>query len=163
MHRRLQFGMRENPASDRRYGSRQVVQTSPNRNCVEQQNAGSSPPALGQTQAAINTDSNSDAALPYGATRRKKGDTVTHPDAAFPPASYAMIPRDFEPLIDSCEAAHLLGNIHVKTLQRYARHQRIPGYQIGGHWYFRASELDSWLRSQINLSCHPCRSNEEAK
>jgi len=65
----------------------------------------------------------------------------------------------FEPLIGSTEAARLLGNIHVKTLQRYARHRRVPGYQIGGHWYFRASELDSWLQSRINLSCHPCRSN----
>ena len=60
------------------------------------------------------------------------------------------VPQGFEPLIGSCDAAKLLGNIHVKTLQRYARHGRIPGYQIGGHWYFRASELDSWLRSQIN-------------
>jgi hypothetical protein len=31
----------------------------------------------------------------------------------------------------------------------HGRH-RIPGYQIGGHWFFRASELDSWLRSQLN-------------
>jgi excisionase family DNA binding protein len=69
----------------------------------------------------------------------------------------------FEPLVGCGEAARLLGNIHVKTLQRYARRGDIPGYQIGGHWYFRASELDSWLRSRINSSCHPCRSNKEAK
>ena len=69
----------------------------------------------------------------------------------------------FETLIGSPEAAKLLGNIHVKTLQRYARRGDIPGYQIAGHWYFRASELDSWLRSRINSSCHPCRSNKEAK
>jgi excisionase family DNA binding protein len=69
----------------------------------------------------------------------------------------------FEPLVGCGEAAKLLGNIHVKTLQRYARRGDIPGYQIGGHWYFRASELDSWLRSRINSSCHPCRSNQEAK
>ena len=66
--------------------------------------------------------------------------------------------QSFEPLIDSYDAARLLGNIHIKTLQRYARHRRVPGYQIGGHWYFRASELDAWLQSRINLSCHPCRS-----
>jgi excisionase family DNA binding protein len=69
----------------------------------------------------------------------------------------------FEPLIGSAQAASLLGDIHVKTLQRYARAGSIPGYQIGGHWYFRESELDSWLRSRINSSCHPCRSNGEAK
>jgi excisionase family DNA binding protein len=56
----------------------------------------------------------------------------------------------FEPLIGSLEAARLLGNLHVKTLQRYARHGRVPGYQIGGHWYFRASDLDAWLRLRIN-------------
>ena len=63
-----------------------------------------------------------------------------------PPLLYPMVrprtPHTFEPLIGSDEAAKLLGNIRVRTLQRYARHRRIPGYQIGGHWYFRASELD---------------------
>jgi excisionase family DNA binding protein len=58
--------------------------------------------------------------------------------------------RSFEPLIGSAEAARLLGNIHVKTLQRYARLGTVPGYQIGGHWYFRASDLDDWLQTQIN-------------
>jgi len=61
----------------------------------------------------------------------------------------------FEALIGSPEAAKLLGNIHVKTLQRYARTGSLPGYQIGGHWYFRVSELDAWLQSRINSNCQP--------
>jgi excisionase family DNA binding protein len=65
----------------------------------------------------------------------------------------------FEPLIGSEAAAKLLGNIHVKTLQRYARRGTLPGYRVAGHWFFRASELDVWLRSRINSSCHLCRSN----
>jgi len=65
----------------------------------------------------------------------------------------------FEPLIACEAAAKLLGNIHVKTLQRYARGGTLPGYRVAGHWYFRATELDAWLRSRINSSCHPCRSN----
>jgi excisionase family DNA binding protein len=65
----------------------------------------------------------------------------------------------FEPLIGSEAAAKLLGNIHVKTLQRYARRGALPGYRVAGHWYFRATELDRWLRTRINSSCHPCRSN----
>src|SRR5215471_12489390 len=97
-------------------------------------------------------------ALTRAATAGKEDATVTRPTVPAPTAAQAPVPIDFEPLIGSCEAARLLGNIHVKTLQRYARHARIPGYQIGGHWYFRASELDYWLRSQINFSCHPCRS-----
>jgi excisionase family DNA binding protein len=70
---------------------------------------------------------------------------------------------EFEPLLDSREAAKLLGNIHVKTLQRYARQGELPGYRVGGHWYFRVSELDAWLRSRINSVGHPCRRTEEAE
>jgi excisionase family DNA binding protein len=50
--------------------------------------------------------------------------------------------------MDSREAAALL-RIHHKTLERKARGSVIPGYQIAGRWYFRASELDAWLRSQL--------------
>ena len=63
----------------------------------------------------------------------------------------------FEPLIGSTEAAKLLGNIHVKTLQRYARQGSLPGYQIGGHWFFRTSELDAWLQTRISLTCQSVR------
>jgi excisionase family DNA binding protein len=65
--------------------------------------------------------------------------------------------EEFEPLLDSKQAAKLVGNIHVKTLQRYARRGSVPSYRIAGHWFFRASELDAWVRSQINSSCRPCR------
>jgi excisionase family DNA binding protein len=57
----------------------------------------------------------------------------------------------FEPLLDSREAAALL-HIHHKTLERKARGGAIPGYQIAGRWFFRASELDAWLRSQLKFA-----------
>jgi len=63
----------------------------------------------------------------------------------------------FESLISSSQAAKLLGNLHVKTLQKYARLGRLPGYQIGRHWYFRESELDAWLRLQLNSKCQSVR------
>jgi excisionase family DNA binding protein len=93
----------------------------------------------------------------------KKLATTGHEKRDVGDASAVMRPRtpshksksSFEPLMDSPEAAKLLGNIHVKTLQRYARRGSLPGYQIGGHWYFRASELDAWLRSRINSNCQP--------
>lgn len=84
-------------------------------------------------------------------------DAQAHPHAAVRQAATAgerarasEPPRAFEPLIASPDAAELLGNIHIKTLQRYARRGEIPGYQIAGHWYFRASDLDAWLQSQVN-------------
>jgi excisionase family DNA binding protein len=130
---------------------------------MEEDNLTPSPPTAGQKHLPVNTDTESNAAPLSAATGRKEGGTDTSPTVAPPSGWQAAMARDFEPLTSSCEAARLLGNIHVKTLQRYARHQRIPGYQIGGHWYFRASELDAWLQSQINLSCHPCRLSKEAK
>lgn len=54
---------------------------------------------------------------------------------------------NFEPTLTSDQAAQLL-KIHPKTLQRMARKGQVPAHRIGDLWRFRASELDSWLRSQ---------------
>jgi len=54
----------------------------------------------------------------------------------------------FEPLLEAEEAASML-RMHIKTLQRMARNGIVPCYRIGKGWYFRASELDSWLRSSV--------------
>lgn len=60
--------------------------------------------------------------------------------------------RQFEPLIDSREAAALL-RMHHKTLERKARAGEVHGYQIAGRWFFRASELEAWLARQCNNTC----------
>ena len=57
-------------------------------------------------------------------------------------------PGHFERLLDSDEAAALLG-IHKKTLQRMARSGEVPGFQIGDLWRFRASTLNEWLASRL--------------
>jgi excisionase family DNA binding protein len=64
----------------------------------------------------------------------------------------------FEPLLNSREAAALL-RMHYKTLERKARRGNILGYQIAGRWYFRASELDAWLKSQVNSPSQSVRVN----
>ena len=56
----------------------------------------------------------------------------------------------FEPLLDDRQASALLGGIHPKTLQRLARTGKVPAYRVGRFWRYRASELDSWLRSKVN-------------
>jgi len=58
--------------------------------------------------------------------------------------SSAIQEREFEPLLDTEEAAALL-KIHPKTLQRLARNGEIAGIQIGRLWRFRASALNRWL------------------
>ena len=70
----------------------------------------------------------------------------------------SLATEEFEPLLNSREAAALL-RMHYKTLERKARSGEIPSYQVVGRWFFRASELDSWLRSQVNLSGQSVRMN----
>jgi excisionase family DNA binding protein len=55
------------------------------------------------------------------------------------------VDRNFEPCLDSQQAAQLL-RIHPKTLQRMARRGKLPGYRVGDLWRFRASELDRSVR-----------------
>jgi excisionase family DNA binding protein len=157
MHRRLQFGMRESPASERRHGSRPPMSTKSVSHYTTEDN---------QQQQGSSVHTENTATVPRHAARNAAtggGDSTRQASEA--PHKHRQLPggrTGFEPLIGSTQAARLLGNIHVKTLQRYARQGKLPGYQIGGHWYFRASELDSWLGSRLNSSCHPCRLREES-
>jgi excisionase family DNA binding protein len=60
------------------------------------------------------------------------------------PNSGLLIVSEFEPLLNSQEAAKLL-QIHHKTLQKLARRGDIRGSQIGKLWRFRVSDLDAWF------------------
>jgi len=61
-----------------------------------------------------------------------------------PPMSVDASGFEFEPLLDSEEAAALL-KIHPKTLQKLARSGEVEAIQIGKLWRFRASALNRWL------------------
>ncbi len=65
-----------------------------------------------------------------------------------PAQSVAASRTQFEPLLDSDEAAALL-KIHPKTLQRMARNGEITAIQIGKLWRFRASQLNQWMESKL--------------
>jgi len=58
---------------------------------------------------------------------------------------------EFEPLLDSSQAAALL-RIHPKTLQKMARRGEIHGTHVGKLWRFRASDLNDWLHRQERAS-----------
>lgn len=72
---------------------------------------------------------------------------------AFPPLSThaagfrSFGTTEFEPLLDSEEAARLL-RIHPKTLQKMARRGEIHGTHVGKLWRFRASDLNDWIYEQ---------------
>jgi excisionase family DNA binding protein len=161
MHHRLQSGTRENPASHRRHGLRREVDSLSNGTRIEEASVASKQRPAVHVHSSDDAQGTVNAAPPHAATGGN-GDALAHSTVLVGPRLPEKALQGFEPLIGSCDAAKLLGNIHVKTLQRYARHGRVPGYQIGGHWYFRASELDSWLQSRINLSGHPCRLQEKS-
>jgi hypothetical protein len=72
-----------------------------------------------------------------------------HKDCQQSLASNTTAVPSFEPLIDTERAAQMLGGIHPKTLMKKARQGDIPGYQVSRSWFFRASELDCWLRTLI--------------
>lgn len=54
----------------------------------------------------------------------------------------------FEPLLDAQAAADSL-SLHPKTLMRMARKHQVPAFRVGRYWRFRASQIDSWLNSQL--------------
>ncbi len=54
--------------------------------------------------------------------------------------------REFEPLLDSQQAAALM-QVHPETLKRRARRGEIPGVKFGKVWRFRASGLDAYIRN----------------
>ena len=60
-----------------------------------------------------------------------------------------VTPDRFEPLLTAEEAAQHL-RIHVKTVQKLAREQRIPCVRLGKYWRFRLSALDAWVTAQHN-------------
>jgi len=147
---RSQFGVRENTASPRQHASRlagnsllspsDTLQRSPH-------HPEPTPPSASRTseQASSFVTKPLDAA-----TGKEEGSRADHNPDHGGRMEATRKPPVFEPLLGSEDAARLLGNIHVKTLQRYARQGSVPGYRIGGHWYFRTTELDAWLQSRIN-------------
>jgi excisionase family DNA binding protein len=156
----LQSGLRENTASSRQHAPRPEVPSlsrPPETLFKGSHDQGHAPVSI--SRASEERESFTHRPLTAATVGKEGGNGEAAATVIFANASR----HSFEPLIGCGEAAKLLGDIHVKTLQRYARKGTLPGYRVGGHWYFRASELDSWLRSRINSSCHPCRSNQEAK
>ena len=154
MHRRLQFGMRENPASDRRHGSRLAFGTNTSPNAVGEEDAHASRTAALAEPVVMSSHTREYAASRQAATVEKREGTYGAMSAIHErdqvPAMFAPHAHlAFEPLLDIIDAAKLL-RIHPKTLRAKAARGIIPGIQIGRVWRFRASMLDEWLAEIAN-------------
>lgn len=54
-----------------------------------------------------------------------------------------------------CEEAAKFLRVHPKTVKRMARNGEVPGHFRFGRWYFYLSELDSWMKMELNFGRHP--------
>jgi excisionase family DNA binding protein len=57
----------------------------------------------------------------------------------------------------TCDEAAAFVRVHPKTVKRMARTGELPGHFRFGRWFFYASELDAWMRTELHSSGHPCR------
>jgi excisionase family DNA binding protein len=129
--RGTQFDPRKNPASPRVHGSRLAVNSSSLRSASQTANSSESKPSAPAERFG----------LPFASN------TEPHQTA--------------EPLLDCTAAAAVLGGLHPKTVERWAREGRIPAYRYFRSWRFRVSDLEVWMRSHVQSACHPCRLNQE--
>jgi excisionase family DNA binding protein len=61
-----------------------------------------------------------------------------------------------EPLLTSSEVARIL-KVNPKVLERWAKAGDVPAFKVGKFWRYRASDLESWVGSQVHSGCQPCR------
>ena len=57
----------------------------------------------------------------------------------------------------TCDEAGELLRVHPRTIKRMAARGEVPGHFRFGRWFFYPSELDSWMRMEVNSSSHSCR------
>ena len=57
----------------------------------------------------------------------------------------------------NCEEAGELLRVHPRTIKRMAGRGELPGHFRFGRWFFYPSELDSWMRMELESSRHSRR------
>ncbi len=111
-------------------------------------------PALGQQNERRFPRADSPEAGGFEATAKIERMVDSQNAAGFP--SMREVPVGPE------EAARFL-NMHSKTVLRKARSGALPAHPVGGNrkrWHFYLSELDDWLRSQVNACSPPSRADQ---
>lgn len=133
MHRRFQFGMRENPASDRRHGSRFALNTRSNETIEEESRMADSPSSQNHP-LANEGDNYSHAASIHaatGGTRQNKNNLLNVREVA----ELLSVPKSW-----------VYGRMRMRALDR------IPAYRVGKYWRFRADEVMAWLHDSRRQS-----------
>ena len=143
--RRSQFGVRENAASSRQHAPRLEVEDS-----VLQPDLLLATERPDKSTRELMPPINE--AFELSLTEPNKGATGGEPSGGTESAGQSGIER---PL--TCDEAAELVRVHPKTIKRMARDRRLPGHFRFGRWFFYASELDGWMRTELHSSRHSCR------
>jgi len=149
--RPTQFDARENTASSRQHAPRlamnaSVLQSDPLSAAEQHDKSTQQPvPPIKETFELSLAESDKKAT--------GEGDSATN--APEPLLGHGKRPSVERPL--TCEEAAAFVRVHPKTIKRMARDRRLPGHFRFGRWFFYASELDCWMRTELHSSRHSCR------
>ena len=130
MHRRLQFGMRENPASSRRHGSRPALNTRSNENYNSEENQASPQLPASDDPKPIGAGGSPHAASHQGATgggRLNENRLLTVQEVA----GLLQVPASW---------------VYEHTRLRCA--DRMPGFRVGKYWRFAEEDVTAWLATK---------------
>lgn len=143
-----QFDMRENPASDRRHGSPSGA------------NVQSTPPIVGKAPPVslpmYFITENAPPSIGDAVDATQPAATVEGRETPLRHKQSAHAETGVERPMTCDEAAQFL-RVHPKTVKRMARSGELPGHFRFGRWFFYASELDAWMKVELNSPCHSCR------
>lgn len=148
MHIRSQFGARESTASSRQHASRLPVEGS----VLQSKLSPASERTIKGTPKPPSRIKETPGFLFREQSKGATGDETYVGTRTADSQGQSGVER---PL--TCEEAAVLVRVHLKTIKRMARDQRLPGHFRFGRWFFYASELDGWMRTELNSSGHSCR------
>ena len=129
MHPHVQFGARENPASDRRHGSRLAVSTNSSSNSIGEENA--------------------QASAVHGLAESSFTDAHASPDTTTQAATGEKRTDDCR-LLTIRDVAQLL-RVPVSWVYEHTRRcsvDRMPGFRLGKYWRFNEADVRTWLRAK---------------
>jgi len=145
--RSTQFGVRENTASSRQHAPRRAINASALQSDLF--------PALEPPDESRNEPVPKET-FELSRTGPGQGATGEGDAGALPSRSGGGGRSTLErPL--TCEEAAAFVRVHPKTVKRMARRGELPGHFRFGRWFFYASELDGWMRTELHSSRHSCR------
>ena len=128
MHRQPQFAMRENPASERRHGSRAEIRDFSKGDCFQHESPADADPTADLKYSLLGWSTPPNPASLRAATGEK----------------------DETRLLTIQQVANIL---HVPVSWVYGRTrkrstERLPGIRLGKYWRFREEEIHRWIESQ---------------